>query len=252
MNQLISLFIGAISSLLHHGMSVCVLSCFSHVWLFSIPWSLPDPGIEPAFLMSPALSGGFSTTSATWEVCNMVQNETNELDRQDSKLQPTFVRPVFSHQYSWLFSRSIKARKEFRGQWLKSFWMPRKKAEPPRKGATSPNEFDSTQVFWLPLLSCTVNYMTFRPVRLSQIVSSTDRAAQVLKSSLFCPVCHSKFLALPEPVTFNHRPFLEPLEKKTTTWLLHDLNSQIMPNWISHDRASGNFGLQTKKTFIHG
>ena len=28
---------------------------------------LPDPGIEPASLMTPALAGGFFTTSATWE-----------------------------------------------------------------------------------------------------------------------------------------------------------------------------------------
>ena len=28
---------------------------------------LPSPGIEPASLMSPALAGGFFTTSATWE-----------------------------------------------------------------------------------------------------------------------------------------------------------------------------------------
>ena len=28
---------------------------------------LPDPGIETASLMSPALAGGFFTTSATWE-----------------------------------------------------------------------------------------------------------------------------------------------------------------------------------------
>ena len=28
---------------------------------------LPDPGIEPMSLMSPALAGGFFTTSATWE-----------------------------------------------------------------------------------------------------------------------------------------------------------------------------------------
>ena len=28
---------------------------------------LPDPGIEPVFLMSPALAGGFFTTKATWE-----------------------------------------------------------------------------------------------------------------------------------------------------------------------------------------
>ena len=28
---------------------------------------LPNPGIEPGSLMSPALAGGFFTTSATWE-----------------------------------------------------------------------------------------------------------------------------------------------------------------------------------------
>ena len=28
---------------------------------------LPDTGIEPAFLMSPALAGRFFTTSTTWE-----------------------------------------------------------------------------------------------------------------------------------------------------------------------------------------
>ena len=31
------------------------------------PGDLPDPGIEPASLMSPALAGRFFTTIATWE-----------------------------------------------------------------------------------------------------------------------------------------------------------------------------------------
>ena len=31
------------------------------------PGNLPDPGIKPMSLMSPALTGGFFTTSATWE-----------------------------------------------------------------------------------------------------------------------------------------------------------------------------------------
>ena len=31
------------------------------------PGDLPDPGIKPAFLMSPASAGGFFTTGATWE-----------------------------------------------------------------------------------------------------------------------------------------------------------------------------------------
>ena len=31
------------------------------------PGDHPDPGIEPTSLRSPALAGGFSTMSATWE-----------------------------------------------------------------------------------------------------------------------------------------------------------------------------------------
>ena len=31
------------------------------------PGDLPDPGTEPVSLLSPALAGGFFTTSATWE-----------------------------------------------------------------------------------------------------------------------------------------------------------------------------------------
>ena len=75
-------------------MHVCVLSCFSCVHHFVTLWTiacqaplsmgfsrleycgglpcpppgdLPDPGIEPAFLTSPALAGGFFTTSTTLE-----------------------------------------------------------------------------------------------------------------------------------------------------------------------------------------
>ena len=33
---------------------------------FSTPEDLPNPGIEPGSLASPALAGGFFTTSATW------------------------------------------------------------------------------------------------------------------------------------------------------------------------------------------
>ena len=35
--------------------------------LFPPPADLPNPGIKPASLTSPALAGGFFTTSATWE-----------------------------------------------------------------------------------------------------------------------------------------------------------------------------------------
>ena len=71
-----------------------MLSRFSHVRLFVTPWTvvcqaplsmgfsrqgywrglpcpppgdLPNPGIEPTSLMSPALAGWFFTTNATWE-----------------------------------------------------------------------------------------------------------------------------------------------------------------------------------------
>ena len=71
-----------------------MLSCFSRIRLFVTPWTeacqaplstvfsrqeyqsglpcrppgdLPDPGIEPQSLSSPALAGGFFTTSAPWE-----------------------------------------------------------------------------------------------------------------------------------------------------------------------------------------
>ena len=75
-------------------MHVCVLSHFSSVWLCVTPWTvtcqaslsmgfsrqeywgglpcpppedLPNPGIKPASLKSPALAGRFFTTSTTWE-----------------------------------------------------------------------------------------------------------------------------------------------------------------------------------------
>ena len=34
---------------------------------FLPPGDLPDPGIKLSSLLSPALAGGFFTTSATWE-----------------------------------------------------------------------------------------------------------------------------------------------------------------------------------------
>ena len=34
---------------------------------FPLPGDLPDPGIKPVSLMSPALSGGFFTTGTNWE-----------------------------------------------------------------------------------------------------------------------------------------------------------------------------------------
>ena len=79
-------------------MYACVLSHFSHVRLFVTLWTvarqapltmgfsrqeywselpcpppgdLPHPGIEPMSFTSPALAGGFFTTSTTWEAAKM-------------------------------------------------------------------------------------------------------------------------------------------------------------------------------------
>ena len=42
---------------------------------FPPPGDLPDPGIGPTSLMSPALSGGFFTTSTTWEAHMQVKKQ---------------------------------------------------------------------------------------------------------------------------------------------------------------------------------
>ena len=83
-------------------MHTCMLSCFSRVQLFVTPWTvvlhaplsvgfsrqgywsglpcpppgdLPDPGIDPVSLRSPALAGGFFTTSATWEADKYISDK---------------------------------------------------------------------------------------------------------------------------------------------------------------------------------
>ena len=99
--------ISELGFLAKYSLSFClsrhVLSCLSHVRLFATPETvahqaplsmgfsrqeycsglpcppprdLPDPGIEPASLMSPALADGFFTTSATWESSAKAGNET--------------------------------------------------------------------------------------------------------------------------------------------------------------------------------
>ena len=86
-----------------------MLSCFSRVWFFTTLWTvahqaplsmgfsrqaywsgwpfpppvdLPDLGIEPASLMSPALAGGFFTTSATWDCTILGDPERCQFKRQ--------------------------------------------------------------------------------------------------------------------------------------------------------------------------
>ena len=50
--------------------------------LWPPPGDLPDPGIEPTSLESPALAGRFLTTSATWEALDY----TNTCDSDNVQL----------------------------------------------------------------------------------------------------------------------------------------------------------------------
>ena len=111
-----------------------MLSCFSHVQLFATLWTaahqaplsmgfsrqeywswlpcppsgdLPDPGIKPLSLKSLALSGGFFTTSTTWETPWVKKLTANAGDLRDTGSIPGSGRsPEGGHgnplQYSCL------------------------------------------------------------------------------------------------------------------------------------------------------
>ena len=49
---------------------------------FPSPGGLPDPGIRPASLTSPALAGKFFTTSTTWEAHTSAQYPTKNQQKE--------------------------------------------------------------------------------------------------------------------------------------------------------------------------
>ena len=98
----------------HNIVYACVLSCFSRIPLFSTIWTvahqaplstgfskqeywselpypspgdLPNPGIKPTSLTSPALAGGFFTTSTTWEAQYSIYKHYFSAKLFESKLQ---------------------------------------------------------------------------------------------------------------------------------------------------------------------
>ena len=111
---------------------VRVLSCFSRIWLFVTLWTvacqaplsmqfsrkeywsglpcpppgdLPKPEIEPYVLslMSPALAGGFFTTSTTWKVpfyWSLMQNGNNWL-RNKLLAEVTVQIYLLFQTFSW-------------------------------------------------------------------------------------------------------------------------------------------------------
>ena len=46
------------------------------------PGDLPNPGMEPMSLLSPALAGGFFTITATWEALKSIYTELNILQEK--------------------------------------------------------------------------------------------------------------------------------------------------------------------------
>ena len=109
---------------------VRVLSCFSRVRLCAIPWTVthhaplsmgfsrqeywsglpccppgdtPDPWIQAVTLMSPALAGGFFTTSATWEALLWSSNSFNVFQkflRCKNELNLSINTYIHTHTYA--------------------------------------------------------------------------------------------------------------------------------------------------------
>ena len=67
------------------------------------PGDLPDPGIEPVSLTTPALAGGFFTANAAWEV------PASHTFRQNVMLKGETLRlgPVYCLKHLLLFCYSI-------------------------------------------------------------------------------------------------------------------------------------------------
>ena len=59
--------------------------------LFPPPGDLPQPGIEPARFTSPALAGGFFTTSATWVFTNPAAERASDPEQVSLSLE-SFLR----------------------------------------------------------------------------------------------------------------------------------------------------------------
>ena len=57
------------------------------------PGDLPNPGIKPESLMSPAIAGRFFTTSATWKPILEYFTQIISLDRQKS-LRKNILPPI--------------------------------------------------------------------------------------------------------------------------------------------------------------
>ena len=71
-----------------HQAPLSMLFLRQEYWLpLPFPGDLPDLGIKPLSLMSPALAGEFFTTSTTWEAQNYLAE--GKLNHYSQKLTPS-------------------------------------------------------------------------------------------------------------------------------------------------------------------
>ena len=72
------------------------------------PGDLPSPGIELTSLMSPALAGGFFTTSAIWEAISQGFFSTNGLQGPHGPISHLIsIWHLISHHHQSMFSVDV-------------------------------------------------------------------------------------------------------------------------------------------------
>ena len=143
--------------------NACVLSGFSRVWLFATLWTvdllaplsmgfsrqeywsgwpcpppgdLPNPGIEPMSLISPALAGRFFTTSATWEapfkeVMRVKSGHTGGALMQNEGC--LYKKRKWHHRLGDAMQRKGQVKAHIKGSYLQA-----KRAERPRETPRMP------------------------------------------------------------------------------------------------------------------
>ena len=60
------------------------------------PGDLPHPGLNPHLFTSPALAGGFFSTSATWDSQWQIQINTEENVGAEKNVEGTFLKTFFT------------------------------------------------------------------------------------------------------------------------------------------------------------
>ena len=99
---------------------------------FPPPGDLPDPGIEPASLASPALAGGFFTTEPPGEPPISSEAAINPVARLPCPsetplpLQPHSVLPVSHHPVSaqpWDWGRRVRQKNSEPGRPANLIWV---------------------------------------------------------------------------------------------------------------------------------